>query len=494
MLAPEARIPRPCPQGPGSGAAALAALIVTFAVAASCSRPPRLSADLVITHASIWTGVPSQPDAKAIAVIGDRIVDVGSADEIEHWRGSNTTVIDADGRRVVPGFNDAAVRLVDGGVRLDGVDLRDAASAAEMARRINERARAKPGEWIVGGDWDERSWTPAALPVRASIDEVTNSSPVFVTRFDGTMALANAAAMGRAGITERTPDPPGGSLARDGNGFPTGLLKGSAMDLVARIVPKTTPEQRARAVKRALELAESLGITSVQDLGATADDVAVYADLANRGELTARIYALTPDTDWYDEARLGLRRAFGSPWLRVGAVHTRLSKPANAEERRTRLMAADHAGLQISIEPQGDSDVPAALDLFDAIGRANGGRDRRFRIAAPTLTAGDRHRLDALHAIAPLGSGWPAGSLNPMLTLASALGQPLGIADALAALTSGNAFAEFQDQDKGTIARGKLADFVILSDDILSIPPAAIKNVRVLTTVVGGTVVHQRRP
>ena len=128
--------------------AALAVVIATTSFAAGCSRPPQLAADLVITHARVWTGLPSQPDAAAVAIIGDRIVDVGAADAIERWRGPNTTIVDAGGRRVVPGFNDAAVRLVDGGVRLEGVDLRDAPSATEMARRINERAKARPGEWI----------------------------------------------------------------------------------------------------------------------------------------------------------------------------------------------------------------------------------------------------------------------------------------------------------------------------------------------------------
>src|SRR5262249_1481603 len=152
----------------------------------------------------------------------------------------------------------------------------------EFTRRINERAKAKPGEWILGGHWDERRWAPAGLPSRASIDDVTNSSPVFVVRYDGRMALANATALGRAGITERTPDPPGGAIVRDANGFPTGVLRDAAMDIVARTIPPVTLEQRQRAVKRALELAESLGVTSVQDLGASAEDVSIYADLVNR--------------------------------------------------------------------------------------------------------------------------------------------------------------------------------------------------------------------
>ena len=473
---------------------ALAMLIAASAFAAACSRPPRLAADLVITHAAVWTGNAAQPSARAVAVIGDRIVDVGGDDEIEHWRGPGTTVLNAEGRRLIPGFNDARLRFAEGGARLAEVDLTDAATPAEFVRRINERAKAKPGEWILGGRWDERRWTAAALPARALIDDGTNSSPVFVVRVDGRMALANAAALGRAGITERTPDPPGGTIVRDASGLPTGLLQGAAMDAVLRVTPRVTAEERLRAVKRALEYAESFGITSVQDLSASGDDIAAYGDLANRGELTIRVYAVPAEGGWYDQAKLGVRRAFGSPWLRIGAVHADLDSAVDAGALRTRLMAADHAGLQLSVTAAAGGSAAAALDLFEAIARANGGRDRRFRVDGTQVAASNLARLAALDAIAPLGSGWPDAPLNPMLVLQAAADRQLTMTDALTALTRGAAFAEFQEQEKGTITRGQLADLVILSDDILSIPAAQITNVRVLTTIVGGRIVHQRKP
>src|SRR5262249_26965205 len=130
------------------------AMVLVCALASACSRPARLAADLVITRANIWTGEPMQPGATALAIIGDRIVDVGGADAMERWRGSQTMMIDAEGRRVVPGFNDAHVHFVDGGTQLDSVDLKDADSPQEFARRIAARAKSKPGEWILGGDWD----------------------------------------------------------------------------------------------------------------------------------------------------------------------------------------------------------------------------------------------------------------------------------------------------------------------------------------------------
>ena len=286
----------------------------------ACSRPARLAADLVITRANVWTGNPLQPDAKAVAIIGDRIVDVGSADEIERWRGATTTVIDAEGRRLVPGFNDAHVHFVDGGRQLDNVDLKDADTPAEFARRIGERAKAKPGEWILGGDWDDQRWTPAQLPTRQLIDDATNATPVFVDplrRPHGARELRRARTSRRHGADARSAgrrDRPRCERRADRR------AQGRRDGLVTRVIPKLTPEQRLRAVKRALAHAASLGVTSVQDMNPTYDDIAVYADLANRGELTARIYAAPMETGWYDQAKLGIHRSFGSPWLRLGAV------------------------------------------------------------------------------------------------------------------------------------------------------------------------------
>jgi predicted amidohydrolase YtcJ len=494
--------------------AAIAAWCLASALAAGCSRSARPGADLVITHAKIWTGDPLQPEAAAIAVIGDRIVDVGSADAIERWRGRSTTVVDAEGRRLIPGFNDAHVHFVRGGTDLERVDLGDAASQAELARRIAERARAKPGEWVLGGGWDEHAWTPAELPTRHLIDDATNGTPVYVTSHGDRMALVNSAALGRAGITERTPDPPGGTIVRDARGFPTGVLEDAAADLVARVVPRMTPGERVQAVKRALQHAATLGVTSVQDMDVSSDDVAVYADLANRGELTVRVYAASSDAGWYDQARLGLRRAFGSPSLRLGAVSGSIGDTPVDENRRTRLMAADHAGLQVCMEVRSAEGASAALDLVEEFVRADGDRDRRFRVEhADRAAARDVGRFATLKAIASvaaappaafewfsaggvrlaMGSGWPEAPLNPLLRVSAAAAHAT-VAAALAASTSGPAFAEFQDGVKGTITRGKLADIVILSDDIFSIPAAQIKDVNVLTTIVGGTIVHQRNP
>jgi predicted amidohydrolase YtcJ len=158
-------------------------LLLAVSACISSSAQSHPSADLVITNAKIWTVDKAHPRAEAVAVIGDRIVAVGSNSEIDGWRDSRTKVIDAQGKLLLPGFNDAHVHFVSGGAQLDQVDLKDASSPEEFARRVGEQAKKTPkGEWVLGGDWDEQKWTPAAMPSKELIDPVTSETPVFVSR------------------------------------------------------------------------------------------------------------------------------------------------------------------------------------------------------------------------------------------------------------------------------------------------------------------------
>ncbi|HEY2905003.1 MAG TPA: amidohydrolase [Vicinamibacterales bacterium] len=548
--------------------------IAMAAAGSACARANSTAADVVVTHAKVWTGDAARPDADAIAIIGERIVEVGGAREIERWRGAGTREIDAGGRRVIPGFNDAHVHFVDGGSQLDYLDLKDAATPEEFAKRIGDRAKTmRAGEWMLGGNWDDQNWTPARLPTKEMIDSLTPFSPVFLNRYDGHAALANSLALKLAGVTARTPDPPGGAIVRDAAGNPTGVLKDAAMGAVNRVIPPPTPERLQQAVKRAMDHAASLGVTSVQDMNPPYEDIAVYADLANQGKLTVRISAAPMETGWQDQAKLGIHRSFGSDWLRLGAVkgyadgslgsttafffqpytdapNTRglLSDEMQPlDQMRARLTGADKAGLQLCIHAIGDAAISQILDLFADVVKANGPRDRRLRIEhAQHIAPKDFDRFAALEVIASvqpyqaiddgrwaerrigpervkttyafrtlidkgvrlaLGTDWPVAPLNPMLTLYAAVTratldgknpngwvpeQKISLQQAVAAHTAGSAYAEFQEKEKGTIARGKLADLVILSDDIFSIPPAAIKDAKVQTTIVAGKIVYQR--
>lgn len=404
-------------------------LMALVGIVAACRQgAPSIVADLLIVNARIWTGVATRPEVQALAVVDGRVAAVGTTEEISAWRGPSTRVIDAGGARVLPGFNDSHVHFMGGGLQLDNVDLRQAASPQQFARLIGERVGATPaGEWVLGGDWDDQLWEPPSLPTRQLIDPVSPATPVFVNRFDGHMAVANSLALKLAGVTAATTDPAGGVIVRDGAGQPTGLLKDAAMGLVTRVIPPLTPARRAHALRRALDHAASLGVTSVRDMGPDAGDLAAYAEFAESGRLTARISAAPSELRWADQAALGIRRGFGTPFFRLGAVkgfadgslgsttayffepYTDApgSRGLLADEMtpidgmRERLAGADAAGLQLCIHAIGDQAISLVLDLFSDVATANGPRDRRFRIEhAQHVAPKDFDRFASLGVIA----------------------------------------------------------------------------------------------
>jgi len=546
------------------------ARILCLSLSAYAQSQP--AADLIIRSARIWTVDSSQPEGEAVAVLGDRIVAVGSNQQVDAWRGPNTRVVDGEGKRLLPGFNDAHVHFVDGGAQLDNVELNDATSTREFARRIGGRAAKTPkGEWLLGGDWDETKWSPAELPTKDLIDPLTPETPVAVNRYDGHMILVNSLALKLAGVTARTPDPPGGVIVRDAKGNPTGALKDAAADLVYKVIPPMSHDQRRHAVERALAHAASLGVTSVQHMNPDFADIAIYNELLDEGKLTTRIYAAPLITQVDDQLKIGIRRAFGGPYLRIGGVKAYADgslgsatayffepftdQPTNrgllSDEMhllslmRDRMMRADAAGLQLCTHAIGDAGISAILDIYDEIEKAHGDYDRRWRIEhAQHMAAKDFDRFARLHVIASvqpyhaiddgrwaearighdrasrtyafrtflnhgvrlaLGTDWNVAPLDPMLTLYAAVTratldgknpngsfpeQKLTINEAIEAYTVGSAYAEFQEQEKGSITLGKLADIVLLSDDVLAIDPVKIRDVKVLKTWVGGKLVY----
>jgi len=548
-----------------------ATLILICIVGSKLVAQSKPAADLIITNAKVWTVDKTHPTAQAVAVLGDRIVAVGSNADIDVWRGHDTKVIDAGGKLLLPGFNDAHVHFVSGGLQLESVQLNDATSKQEFVRRIAAQAKKTPkGEWIQGGDWDETKWSPLSLPTKELIDAVTPDNPVFVSRYDGHSALANSTALRLAGITSQTPDPPGGVIIRDAQGNPTGDLKDAATDIVFKVIPPLSHEQRLRAVRRAMEYAASLGVTSVQNMDPDYADIAAYAELLQNGELTTRIYAAPLIDQVDDQVKIGIRHAFGGPFLRIGAVKAFADgslgsrtayffepfsdEPGNrgllGEEMqplslmRDRMMKADAAGLQICTHAIGDQAISIILDLYADIVKAHGEMDRRLRIEhAQHMAAKDFDRFAQLNVIASVqpyhaiddgrwaegyighdrasrtyafrtflnhwvhlafGTDWDVAPLNPIWTVYAAVtratldgknpngwfpDQKLTVAEAIEAYTMGSAYAEFQENVKGSITPGKLADMVVLSEDIFSIDPAKIRDVKVLKTVVGGKVV-----
>jgi len=362
--------------------------------------------DTIIINATVRTMDPARPAAEAIAILGNRVVALGTSSEIQKLAGPNTKVIDAQKRLVLPGFNDAHVHFLSGGFQLSSVDLRDAKTPEEFAERIRVFASKLPaGSWITGGDWDHERWPEAKLPTKELIDRFTPNTPVFVSRLDGHMALANSLALKLGGVTSKTVDPPGGVVVRDVNGEPTGILKDAAQSFVWKVKPESTFEEKLIAARAASNYAARLGVTSVQDVSA-GSDVAVYQTLLDRGDLKTRIYAMTPLPNWERLAKAGIRAHFGSEMLRVGGLKafsdgslgstTALfyDPYKDAPETRgipsdemfpegamlERVRGADRAGLQVLIHAIGDRANDLILSIFEQVEKENGARDRRFRI------------------------------------------------------------------------------------------------------------------
>jgi predicted amidohydrolase YtcJ len=534
------------------------------------------AADLILLNGKIWTVDQNNRQAQAVACLNGRIVAVGSTQEIEKWVGPATRRIDLHGKLVLPGFNDAHVHFADGGKNLTGVHLRSAKSQEELAARIREyAAKAPAGSWILGGNWDHENWSPAVLPTRQMIDEAAADHPVFVNRLDGHMALANTKALQLAGVTRHSDDPPGGTIVRDAAGEPTGVLKDAAMNAVYRVIPPPSPEELTISIKAAMRYAAEHGVTSVQDMSAAPRIFAVYQQLLWAGELTVRISGHQPLATWNHLAEVGIRAAFGNEWLHIGGLKgfadgslgsttAWFFQPYNdapntsglageemipESKMQGRITDADRAGLQVAVHAIGDRANHTVLDMFETAEKANGERDRRFRIEhAQHLRSDDIPRFGKLKVIASMqpyhaiddgrwaekrigperakgtyafrtlldtgavlafGSDWDVAPMIPLLGIYAATTrrtldgkhpegwipeQKITVREAIRAYTMGSAYASFDEKAKGSIEAGKVADFVVLSDDILSIPPAKIEKTNVVMTIVGGKIVFEAKP
>lgn len=525
-------------------------------------------ADLAIHNARVWTGNPEHPWADAVAVRGEKILAVGTWNELQPHVGPHTRVINARGGMVTPGWFDSHIHLLMGGEQLASVQLRDAKSPEEFTRRIADFAKhAEPGAWITGIDWDHTLWG-GELPTRDWIDAVTPNNPVFLQRLDGHMALANSAALRAAKIGDDVKDVPGGTIVRDDAGRPTGILKDNAMDLISRAIPAPSPRQQLAALDAALKYLAERGVTSVHHMGSW-DDLAIFRQAHAAGRLRTRIDAAVPLGSWERLEQEVATHGRGDQWLRIGGLkgfvdgslgsHTAaFLAPFADDASSTGLLVntpedlyawtsgADRAGLQVMVHAIGDRAIRLQLDIYDRVAKENGPRDRRFRIehaqhiapediprfaklgvipsmqpyhaiddgrwadavigpARSRTTYAFRSLLDA-GARPALGSDWPVAPATPLEGIYAAVTRrtlddknPAGwvpeekitVEEALRGYTTGAAYASFEENLKGSLAPGKLADLVIIDRDLTTISPETIRDARVLLTVVGGEVVYR---
>jgi predicted amidohydrolase YtcJ len=386
-------------------------------------------ADLILVSGKIWTGDPARPQAQALAVAGGRILAVGSNADVLPLRGPKTRVLDARGRRVVPGFIDSHTHMTMGGLNLLAVDLRHTKDPADFTRQLAAFAKTRPpGQWLTDGAWDHEQWEEPRLPGKDLLDPAVGDRPTCLSRQDGHMMVCSSRALALAKITRETPDPPGGVIVRDAKGEPTGVLKDSAMDAINAVRPQRTLAELEEGLRAAMKEAARSGVTSVQDLPGNPHDLDAWESLRAKGSLTVRVNYRPSLSEW-EKARDRRAAMKNDDWLRIGGVKgfadgslgsgTALffepyaDDPANRgvfaaesiplRKLEDRIAGADRAGLQVVIHAIGDRANAEVLDLFDRVAARNGPRDRRFRIEhAQHLRPADIPRFAAQGVVASM--------------------------------------------------------------------------------------------
>lgn len=589
-------------------------LVLAGAATIAAQTPP--PADLVLVNGRIYTVDAQRPWAEAVAVSSGRITAVGTSGAIAALAGPKTRTIDLKGAFVTPGFNDAHVHIDSTGSLLVGVNLLEVHDAKGFAEAVRGAAARLPrGSWITRGDWGAyEQWSAGSAgggagaaaapftPDRVLVDGFTPEHPVFVQRFDRSMYLANSLALKLAGISERTPNPAGGEIVRDSSGRLTGVLKGSAADLVRKVIPAISFEQRLVQVRAVLDEARRGGVTTMQDL-TTGEQLRAYRELQRRGELTSRIMLRpTLDTVVHTTA-LGITRGFGDGWLKfigykawvdgiMGSSGAMFFEPYDHDPKNKGLLrpimspegkpgaamdmtSSQHytdfppgnleklltqaipTGLTPHVHAIGDKGNRIILDVYEKVLTSHKlvNADHRWRVIHAQVVHPDDfarfgrlklvaeinpyhvsddmrwmeerigrkrsegayafRKLKASGAVLIFGSDSPGTNaaryfLNPVYGLYAAVsrqtlkGEPrdgwfgdqrLTIEEAIEAYTHGPAWASFEEEIKGTITPGKLADLAVFDTNLVEAgrsAPAKLLEAKVLYTIAGGKVVFER--
>jgi predicted amidohydrolase YtcJ len=545
---------------------------VLFSLVVACQN----SADLVILNGKVWTVEKTNPLAEAIAVKGNKILKVGFNSDIKKLAGRKTKIINAQGKLVLPGFNDAHLHFIGGALSLMNVDLNGCGTLGEIQQKIKKQANELPkGSWITGRGWDHTVFNNGQWPTKKDLDPVSPDHPVYVKRVDGHVGWANSKALILAQVDAHTQSPDGGEIVRDESGNPTGIFKESALGLVGKVIPATSKTQKLLAAEKALVLAKELGITSVQD-NSGIESLKMYNNLLKHDKLSVRItewmdFDLAGDADGlvetFQEFNKFTKPGFLSIGLLKGFVDGTLGsrtayffQPYDDDQSTVglpqydyneliqKICTADSLGFQVGLHCIGPKANWMALKGFKEAAKRFGKKDSRHRLEhAQVFRLEDIPLLSELGVIASMqpthctsdkrwaeermgqerskgayawkrildagakisfGTDWPVEPLDPMRGLYSAVtregiktpgpdggwfpDQKLTMAKAIQLYTLDAAFGEFQENKKGSISPGKLADLIILSDDLFSIPPRHILDTKVDLTIFDGKIVYER--
>jgi predicted amidohydrolase YtcJ len=552
-------------------------------VAGCGGESDREPADLVLRHGKIVTMDDDLPEVEALASKGETIVAVGSDEEIQSHIGSDTRVIDLEGRLVVPGLIEGHGHFMSFGASLMELDLRHARTWDEIVNMVADAVgEAEPGEWIVGRGWHQDKWerppTPVVegLPTHQTLSEVSLENPVLLEHTSGHGVFVNARALQSAGISRETSDPPGGEIVRDDRGEPIGMLRETAAEPAEKALAKyraqRPPEAIESELRKRVELAaqESIanGITSFQDMGSSFKTIDLLKQLAEEGELPLRLYiAIQEPAEELEDKLAGYRMVnYGNGYLTVrtigekvldGALGTHggwLLEPYTdlprsvgfnvtpvEDIRRSAELAAEH-DYQMAIQGIGDRAARVLFDIYEeTFGKNPEKEDWRWRIEhAQVIHPDDLPRFAELGVIPGIqgifacsdgpwvidrlgeerarergylfrsmidsgavvmnGTDPPVEDIDPIASFHCSVTRELPDGSvffpeermtreqALRAYTLGNAYAAFEEDIKGSLTPGKLADITVLSKDILTVPEDEIRDTEIVYTIIGGVV------
>ncbi len=420
------------------GAASAAAVVFI-------NRTPAVAATLILRNGRIVTLDDRHPDVQAIAARGDRILAIGSEEQIARFKGPDTEVIDLAGQLAVPGLIEGHGHFLGVGQAAMQLNLRNARTWDDVVAMVDTAVRqARPGEWILGRGWHQEKWavppSPAVegFPTHASISAVSPDNPVYLVHASGHAAFANAKAMELAGVTARTANPPGGEILKDTSGEPAGIFRETASGLIARVLgearQKMTPAEIEAEKRRMIALASaealSKGITTFHDAGVPFADAALYRAVVDEGQLPIRLWVMI--REGVDALAAGLAPArlvdHGDHRLTVRAIKVSMDgalgsrgawllepytdMPASSglnttpvEQVRAIAELALANDYQLCVHAIGDRANRETLDVFEQAfaSRPGGGRALRWRVEhAQHLHPDDIPRFARLGVVAAM--------------------------------------------------------------------------------------------
>jgi predicted amidohydrolase YtcJ len=484
-------------------------IIVLFILGGLFSVANSSAHNLVILNADVRTMDKSKPKAEAVAITGNKISAVGTNAEISRLINAQTKTIDANGKLVIPGFNDSHVHFFSIGARFFSLNLKNVRKPADVLNRLKFHAEFLPsGQWIIGNFQTQEDYPLQAIPAKESVDAITPNHPVLIYLKGAQIAFANSSALKIAGIESSD-----------------GILRDAAVSRVRSKIPQINYGNHPAVAETATNYAASVGVTSVQDVHSD-ESYELLRELEQQGKLKNRVYECIGLREWQKLANRSIRRASGDAMIRQGCL--KYFSDGDRElipELSQTIISADKADLQVTMHAIGESANDVVLTIYEKVWQQNGVKDRRFRIehahnfrpedlkrfvATKTIASmqpalffdgsGDdarlfRQMLDA-KALLAFGSDANMIDLNPLAGIHAAVfgensGIGISVEEAVRAYTLDAAFAEFQENVKGSITVGKLADLVILSDNIFTINRNEIEKVKVLTTIMDGRIVYQ---